>query len=243
MIIKYLLILLITVIIIMSYLTYRRVKLENDIIKKQKSFGDTLLHKKKFRLQYVYILLLTILTTGLYINATPLYLKYVGLGLHGDCAFSLEDNVAVVGWSENIFIARVDELKEIREFSILNEDHSPLIDKYRYSITFINDLLGDSKLSNELQIPRSVEYPGVYVSDLCLEDKEILVDEVYLFLGGFVDSEEAERNTDPRNQDGNFYYSYKSVELSGYDINKPLEGQSQNIKDIVSDYQQILNNK
>ncbi|XMB67702.1 hypothetical protein RI065_04020 [Mycoplasmatota bacterium zrk1] len=241
MIIKYLLILLVTVIAIMSYLTFRRVRLENDIIKKQKSFGNTLLHKKKFRMQYVFIVLLITLSTGLYINATPLYLKYVGMGVSACCAFSLEDDEAVVENSGNIFIARVNELKETKEFSILNEDHSPLVDKYRYSITFINDLFGESKLSNELQIPRSVEYPGVYVSDLCIEDKEIVVEEVYLFLGGFVDSEQAERNTDPRDKDGNYYYSFKSIELRGYDMNKSLEEQSQNIQDIVSYFQQLIN--
>ncbi|XMB85354.1 hypothetical protein RJG79_07960 [Mycoplasmatota bacterium WC44] len=240
MIIKFILIILVVVIVIMSYLTFRRIKLENNILKKQKATGNAILNKK-IRIQYAYILTLITLTIGIYLNATPLYLKTFGMYTSADCAFSLEDDKAVVEWSENIFIARVDELIEIKEFSILNEDHSPLIDKFRYSITSINDLLGDSKLSNQLQIHRSVKYPGVHVSDMCIEDKEIVVGEVYLFLGGFVDSEEAERNTDPRNKNGNFYYSTKSVELSGYDMNKPLEEQNQNIQSIIHHYQELLN--
>jgi len=184
-----------------------------------------------------------LLIFGLYNNATPIYLNLFDYHVNASCAFSLQDKDSVVGNSDNVFIAYVDSLIEIRKFNILNENHSPLVDKYHYEFTLLEDLKGDTSKSNVIIKNIIVEYTGVYVSDLCSEGTKLEQGEMYLLFGRYISDESASRSTDPRSRDGNLYYIFKSIKLNHFDLTKPFQEQEQTIQDVVNEYLLLINNE
>ena len=214
--------------------TTRNIKTNNNFLKNlQNHFREKSIGFLKVRvITYVLLALIFNLTAGTFIGYTSM------IGIHDDNPgiYTIEE---LHSHTSNVFIGELDYIIDDRSFNPflpIPQDGGLNYTFYHFQVyenieglLISREMIVNTHFKTIIPIPD----PPRYVVDF---PKDHDMNTVYLFFCNHHSSEYSHLENDYRNREGDNYYLFASIELTGYNSSLPLNEQSQDIQTLVESY-------